>query len=289
MLFKRRQYLEIEDQPWCSEWLVNYIQSYLTYLWGVSLGSTPAATVAAKVIQRQLDAGPYLFIDPCTGAGGPIFGIEKVLNNPDHKDAYNAQFIIGDYKPYAQGMRNDRPNVTYLIEPMDATNPEKVSEALEAREKPLETGQPRQRCWVFNIAFHHFDDESARRVLTHISDNADSFIIFEFLQRDFTTLLFAVITTVIPILPFIHALGQYKSSRKPLLFFGLTLAVLAFDGFVSIIRCRTPKEIRDLFPRQKLHGKSQEWVIESGRERILPLWYLHWTIGKKDSMKMKDL
>ncbi|KAE8383526.1 hypothetical protein BDV26DRAFT_287369 [Aspergillus bertholletiae] len=263
-----------EDQRWCPDWLVNWIQTYLTALWNLRnlLVRRTAAEVAADIIDENLpNACSYTFVDPCAGAGGPIPAIEKALNA---KYGFPVKCILADLRPCVkewEAIQKKQESISFIEDPVDATKCAKVT--------------PGRECRVFNIAFHHFDDESAQKILSSAMQSGDAFIVFEFLQRDLTTFLFWCLTTVSP-LPLLHTPPQLQ--RFPWCIFapfvsGLALIPLAIDGFVSMLRTRTPEEIKDL--TGKPGCVSDEWTFKHGRSRIVGPWYLHWQLGYKPLSK----
>ncbi|KAE8390238.1 hypothetical protein BDV23DRAFT_193952 [Aspergillus alliaceus] len=263
ILFPRFHLFEIEDQDWCPSWLILFIQTYLTALWDLRIPfvRNTAAEVAASIIKESLPkASSYTFVDTCARAGGPIPAIETALN---------AKLFLADRRPCMiewKAIKKQHECISFIPEPVDATSLERITS--EGRE-----------CRIFNISFRHFDDDAAKLVLSSVMQSADSFIIFEFLQRDFTTFLFCCLTTV-SIPPFVHILLRFRRSLVHIIFtfmIWVAPAALAIDGFMSMLRTRTHTEIKDL--TWKPEHVSDEWVFKHGSPVIFGPWHLHWHMG----------
>ncbi|THC94152.1 hypothetical protein EYZ11_006360 [Aspergillus tanneri] len=248
LLFPRRQLLEIGDQPWCPPWIIAYIQSCLTSVWNLHIppfSKTSPAGVAANVILENLPAQGYP----------------------------RARLVLTDLHPNLsqwKAIAKRQENVDYVAGPLDATKCGRVASPED------------KECRMLNLCFHHFDDKAAASVLRSAVESADSFIIIEFAQRNFTSLLNILAVTV---LPFIHTIFQYWNSPLHLFFtyfVPLHSFVMGFDGLVSTIRCRTPEEIDTLLrqPGLDLHG----WEFRSGnRMMIMPFLHMYWYMGIKRS------
>ncbi|KAJ5538698.1 hypothetical protein N7494_008177 [Penicillium frequentans] len=271
ILFPRWHLFEIGDQSWCPEWMRTYIQSYLTSVWNLHVppfSKTSPAGVAANLILENLpDASSYTFVELCAGAGGPTGKIETILNTKLQAEGKRpAQFVLTDLYPCVEewtAISKRQENVSFIAEPVDATSCERIAP------------RDRKECRIFNLSFHHFDDPLASTTLRKAMESADSFIICEMAQRNFTSLL------NIPVMflyPFWHTLARYRNSPKHL-FFTYVIPLLplltAFDGLVSTIRCRTGEEIQDL-----LHHKDLDlsgWKIKNGNhilyEPVVHMYY----------------
>ncbi|KAJ9364839.1 hypothetical protein C8Q69DRAFT_486489 [Paecilomyces variotii] len=262
-LFPRFHLFEIEDQSWCPEFVVKFIQTYLTALWNFRIPAVrhTAAEAAANIILENLpDASLYTFVDPCAGAGGPIPAIEKALGT---EYRHSVQFILADIKPRVEewkAIKKEQKNISFIQDSVDAAELGKVTSGKE--------------CRIFNISFHHFNDASAKKVLHSAMQFTDAYIIFEFLQRDLTTFLFWCVTTISP-LPFVHALLQ--GSLLQMCFMFVIWVALGIDGFVSMLRTRTHEEIKNL--TRAAEGISEGWVFKHGRSRIFGPWYIHWHLA----------
>lgn len=293
ILFPRCHLFEIGDQPWCPKWLIAYIQSYLTRVWNLHIPpfskTSPAGVAADIIIDNLPDPSSFTFVDLCSGAGGPSSTIESILHaRSKAQGTHSPRFILTDLHPHLTewtAVAKRQENVDYVSESVDATKCKRVAPA------------NRKECRMFNLCFHHFDDEPAKAVLRSAVESGDSFLfvfqgachgrrgadccrIFELSQRNFTSLLNI---PVMILFPFFHTITRYWTSPLHLYFtylVPLLSFVVSFDGLVSTMRCRTPEEIRALLdqPGLDLNG----WDFKSGNRMVFwPFVNIYWYAGVK--------
>lgn len=120
--------------------------------------------------------------------------------------------------------------------------------------------QPDRRIMrLFNCSFHHFDDETAQKIIKSTLQTSDGFAIIELQDRRFFMLvmmLFNICFIWYPVIftsrlgvlhrPFWqHSYGIPNLFIYPYLWFAVIL-VLQFDGFVSCLRTREFDEFTQL-------------------------------------------
>lgn len=152
----------------------------------------------ASTLYRALsdDVTKYTYVDFCAGAGGPTPFIEKDLNSQlfsaTHEEAGanptstngltprtattrkapinkgNVKFVLTDIHPHIPDWteatkRSD--NLSYMAESVDAANaPASLN------------GNAEQKIFrLYNLAFHHFDDELGSAILKNTIETADGF------------------------------------------------------------------------------------------------------------------
>ncbi|KAI1100623.1 hypothetical protein F4804DRAFT_37353 [Jackrogersella minutella] len=293
---------EIDDQPWFPSFLRGYVQTGLTHAWTTHipfLQPCSPATLVADILRRVLGASVSrrTYIDFCAGAGGPTPFIERALNTqlgrkaataPRAAPSYAAvadpkvtsdaavDFVLTDLHPHveswkAASSKSDR--LTYVAEPVDAAN----APAALLREY---AGSGRGIFRLFNLAFHHFDDNLARAILKNTLETSEGFGIFELQERSasgfLTCLLFGFfIFLIAPLLYWWSPLRLFYVYAVPVVPF-----VLIFDGLISSLRTRTADEVEALL--RTCGADSSDWEVQSGRERFLwPCGYLNWVICTK--------
>lgn len=158
------------------------------------------AQLAARVLASQLGSRvrSYVYIDFCAGAGGPTPSIERHLNGSlssrdthhHHPKSYAdaaatgtpaaqddtssdkpVQFVLTDLHPHRDDWAvaaRESPNISYEPGSVDAAN---VPPGLVGRYK--KEGKKVMR--LFSLAFHHFDDPLARRILKNTVETSDAF------------------------------------------------------------------------------------------------------------------
>ncbi|KAI0400273.1 hypothetical protein F4802DRAFT_502680 [Xylaria palmicola] len=280
-LIPRLHLFEIDDQSWFPAFLRAYVQAGLTHLWTMRLPllqPCSPATWVADILRRELGASvpSYAYIDFCAGAGGPTPHIERALNR--QLGAGGVEFVLTDLHPNVESW--DRAarasaHLTYVPTPVDAAA---APPDLIARHRSGGKGVFR----LFNLAFHHFDDELARAILKNTVETSDGFGIFELQSRDFSAFVSCILFGVFILL--IAPLLYWWSPQ--VLFFVYVVPivpfVLVFDGLVSSLRTRTADEVEVLL-RTCGADNTLDWVVRSGSETFLwPCGHLTWIICTKN-------
>ncbi|GJP98473.1 hypothetical protein CBS63078_3493 [Aspergillus niger] len=276
-ILPRLHLFEIADQPWCPDKAIEYVQLCLTHSWNLRiplLTKTSPAAVACEVITQNLpDLSSFTLVDLCSGAGGPTTTFESLLNTQLHDlGRPPIQFLLTDLNPRIgawAALSKDQDNIAYISESVDATQCGRLAP------------RDRKECRMFNLSFHHFDDSLAVPMLRSAIESADAFIIIELAARDFSSTL---ILPLLFLIPFQYTMLRFRQS--PLhLFFTYLLPffplLMLFDGWVSMMRCRTPDELHDLVRRSNA-ADMKNWEFRSGKSAVMyPVAYVHWFMGVK--------
>lgn len=209
ILCPRFHLFEINDQPWCvlanqstsyqhrtylqSRWpqfLRTKVQDCLTLAWTFRVPfvqtQTPASLVA-RTLTRVL--GPqhvtdYVYVDFASGAGGPTPYFEQHLNrqlqNTTGKgnNGEKATFVLTDLRPHVEAWEvaaKKSENLRFVPEGVDAADA--PSDLLERVQGGVEkVGEKKKVMRLFSLAFHHFDDELAERILRNtVVENGHAF------------------------------------------------------------------------------------------------------------------
>ncbi|KAL1840896.1 hypothetical protein VTJ49DRAFT_7638 [Mycothermus thermophilus] len=320
-LIPRMQVFEILDFPWFPNFLRAYIQAALTVAWTSRVSTallTPSifqtskprpASIVATLLRTHLSPyGPlssYIFIDFCAGGGGPTPSIEQDINarpktRPAVLDQEPVRFVLTDLHPHPflwslAGAWSPRPPqfrrgraLTYVHEPVDATC---VSADLLQRILLTDGDDSKKKIFrLFNLAFHHFDDDLARRILKDTVNNSRTnhgggIGIFELQSRSL-----AGFAACCLLLPATLLLAPYYALKwgTPLTLLAFTYlvpvvpVVLVWDGWMSCLRTRTVEEVEALLRTCGADGGEEEiarWEVKSGRERFLwPVGSVNWVM-----------
>jgi len=320
---------EIDDQSWFPPSLRLSVQACLTEIWKLQaplLQPTSPASLVARTLQSVLGASNlqvYTFVDFCAGAGGPTPYIEREVNraynqtraeqaqlhrqlgqngygdasegDEDDVGGGGVDFVLTDIHPHLlaweqAAKRSD--HILYVPASVDAANAPKDLLALAGARSYGNTVRKEKNKKIFrlfNLAFHHFDDDLAISILQNTLETSDGFAIFELCGRDvgdlFTELMLAPLlwmgswywfwgqwgqlfwTYVVPVIPF----------------------VVVFDGLVSCLRTRREGEVRELIGRT---GRGVEgWRFETGTAiHTWPTGTMQYFIGiKEEGGKQKKL
>lgn len=286
------------------------MQSCLTLVWTLRVPPLQSASPASLVAQTLLRLIPphrfanYTFVDFCAGAGGPTPTIERLVNDrllassPPGSTAttpllngsstpQSAQFVLTDLHPHLPSwtaLSKRSSNLTFAPTPIDASAA--PHDLLSLTPLPSSRpNQPRKKIFrLFNLAFHHFDDPLAARILENTIETSDAFGIFELQDRSLasfiTILALGVLLMGISGVAFWGDWGQLAWTY----ILPVVPVVVVLDGFVSCLRTRTREEVERLMPAG---WREQGWKIRSGREiHTWPVGRMTWVVGVKDT---KDL
>ncbi|RDW85556.1 hypothetical protein BP5796_03881 [Coleophoma crateriformis] len=301
LICRRVHFYEINDQPWFPQYLREKVQSCLTLAWTfrapIIQKTSPAELVVTTLDHTLSDRiWQYTYVDFCAGAGGPTPYIEKELNaqlssrasdspvlapngltprspmakNVPFKDSA-VQFVLTDIHPHIPDWTEASKrseNLSFIATPVDAANAPTDITSQEGK------GIFR----LYNLAFHHFDDDLGSAILKNTLETADGFGIFELQERTVSSF----ITMCLLGLLFFLITPFYFWRSPGHLFFTYVIpiipAVLVFDGYVSSLRTRSPEEIHALM--EKCGASSNGWTIRSGHEQhTWPTGYMTWVIG----------
>lgn len=257
-------------------------QAALTITWTLPLPllqTSPPAEIVARLLLRQLGTSisQYNFVDFCAGAGGPTPFIEKCVNNDLRgKGLSPVEFILTDLHPsirHWDSVAKTSPHLSFERDPVDAA---------KAPRRLVQRTNGKKAMRLFNLAFHHFDDALARRILKDTVETSDGFAIFELQDRTlasfFTVTLLGIGTLILA--PYF----AFKWRSPAAIFFSWVVpilpAVLAFDGYVSSLRTREPDEVEALL--KSCGADTSGWELTHGSEiHLWPCGYVNWVICKK--------
>src|SRR5215471_10429200 len=116
----RRHLFEIEDLPWFPQCIRSSMQDQLTFMGNLS---TPAyKAFVAKLKNAMEGVGQRDLLDLCSGAGGPVRTILKLL----HAQGLTARARVSDLFPNIAAYRRleqESENMIHGVDyPVDATN-----------------------------------------------------------------------------------------------------------------------------------------------------------------------
>ncbi|KAI1387706.1 uncharacterized protein F4822DRAFT_407344 [Hypoxylon trugodes] len=205
-----------------------------------------------------------------------------VLDTTEDGDG-QVQFVLTDLHPHVESWAaasKQSEHLTYVNHPVDAANAPADLLQQYARKEGSKKGIFR----LFNLAFHHFDDNLARAILKNTVETSEGFGIFELQDRTPTGLLTCFIFGF-----FIFLIAPLLYWWSPVrLFFVYIIPVvpfvLVFDGLISCLRTRTADEVEALL-RTCGAPDAENWEVHSGKEQFLwPCGYLNWIVCTKRSV-----
>ena len=227
---------ELQDQPWFPTTLGDAGTAYLEALSRLGGIETFLAPPIADALDR---AGCDAIVDLCSGAGGPAVAVAELLR----AEGRQVGLTLSDRKPNQPALgAQAAAGVTVWPEPVDAA-------AVPAGLTGLRT--------LFN-AFHHFGDAQALAVLQDAVRAGAPVVIVELSERAAHSVLGSVL---IPLFVWL-AMPAVRPVRPLWLLLTYLIPILpltiAWDGFVSHLRTRSPEELEALVARLDAPGWTWE-------------------------------
>lgn len=223
---RRLHLIEWHEQPWMPEILKGLFRDLLAWI----QHATGVYANAVPVARRWLDStGAEGYLDLCSGSGGPAVTLAEALAADGRRPKVRFSDLYPQRARYAEHERQWPEHFSHEPEPFDATASGGVKAVLRAR--------------TVLSAFHHFPPDLARAVMADAAANADGLCVMEPFRRDWLHLLMipqsALLTILFPLL----GGSPLKTRLAAVLFLPVLLAIMAFDGAVSVLRCHNPDEL----------------------------------------------
>ena len=204
---------------------------------------------------------------------------------PGSEKVGQANFVLTDIAPHLLAWKaavQQSPNIRYVPEPIDAAS---ASPSLlrSVAPSPLSLSAAKLPMFrLFSLAFHHFDEPFAERILANTIDTSAGFAILELQGRNISSqvLTFLLCPLLLVISPFffwhdpVHLLFTYLLPIIPI--------VVALDGMISSLRTRTGEEVKAMLEKiLREKGRDvDEWDVVWGSEwHTWPLGEMTWVVG----------
>ncbi|OJD35877.1 uncharacterized protein BKCO1_1400025 [Diplodia corticola] len=268
-----------------------------------------AASLIVKALDELKDDGSSItVVDFCSGGGGPVPVIERLVNKKRaERNKPPIPFKMTDIKPHIDAWMTAcarSPNLSYFPQPVDATDPPPAVMSTTVGPASGVDAQHGSKARVFRLyclAFHHFPDDLARKVLESTTNTSDGFAILELQDRRLASLFLMFLDFW---LMFVVTIFWFWDDPLQLLFTYLIPVLpftLSFDGCVSSLRTRTFIELMALVDsslESALHGPQgrvarrvlqesgtaeiEGWVFKGGREmHTWPIGYMNYIVGRR--------
>ncbi|ETO26816.1 hypothetical protein RFI_10317 [Reticulomyxa filosa] len=238
----RLHFFEIHDQPWCSYWIREWVQSQLAAGWSMlnlplpkpSMADICANEILSIVRTYQVSE----IVDMCSGGGGPCAVIQRSLNQYSKNPV---SITMTDLYPNVarwQQICKQAPNLKYIEKSVDAMAMSNSNSAKSPRSPKSE-----RRLRTLFASMHHFDEKEVSNILKDVIQNEDVFIAVEPLGFKVLPQLFQ--WCLGPVLFNWALLYQSLFALKPfrwqwIVFHPLLIYVAIFDGTISWARLHQP-------------------------------------------------
>ena len=278
-------------------------QAILTAAWIYKvplLQKISPAELAAAVILRtleeieDLETSKISVIDFCSGAGGPIPTIERIVNDQRRaKRKKPIPFVMSDLYPsldaWMEVCSHSKGSLSFIPRSVDATDPPvSATSTSTATSRTAEGYRSDTRVIrLFCLSFHHFNNAMAKKVLESSMQTADAFAIIELQDRYLSS--FALMLGHLPLIFAISIFRYWRDVLMLLLVYIIPIvpAINTFDGLVSSMRTRSFREVMNLIGAQILERTKDEkqaikddWIFKSRYEmHSWPVGYMNWIVG----------
>lgn len=202
-------------------------------------------------------------VDLCSGAAQPIVSVNHEISNTKRSIPILLSDKFPNNKAFAAAEKMAGCAVTAIYEPIEATNvPPKMA--------GFRT--------IFT-AFHHFNEEEARKVIGDAMHKKQGIGIFEYTER---SLAWLAVSPFIPLFvlcctPFVQPLTWQR------VIFTYVIPViplfLFFDGMVSCLRTYSPRELKNLVRNVEAEIQSNDYTWEIGQVPTLYVLRVTYLIG----------
>lgn len=161
------------------------MQDYLTLGWTVKLPliqHVAPCALAAATLTRTLGSAlhSYVYVDFASGSGGPTPYFEKHVNEQLVMQGREpVGFVMTDISPHVEAWntackKSEARMLGYVERSVNATDAPDKDSLLKGQPGTSE-GKSKGIMRLFSLAFHHFDDELAVRVLRDAMRKDDGF------------------------------------------------------------------------------------------------------------------
>lgn len=250
---KRRSLFEFNEADWAPSWLKVLVTDYLSTLTDLTKPFTPQLPLIVRALQQSGDT--HRIVDLCSGGGGPWRHLAPQINRLAR---HQVSVVLTDKYPsaHADSLASQMSEVQCYPDSVDAMC---VSKAMSGTR-------------TFFNGFHHFEPEAAKAILSDAVDGQEPIVIMEMLQRSYRALIATLLTPLLVLV--LTPLIRPFSWRRIVLTYLLPIAplVIFWDTLVSVLRCYTPHELRQMCPRQLTH--SYDWFAHAYYYHGVPVTFL---------------
>ena len=244
-MLRRFHLFEFHDLAWFPAIFRDALTEWLSVLWD----RTEASKFLAPILLRVLnESGAVQVVDLCSGAGGPLRGIQRELD-ASSGSAPSVTFIVTDKFPNKNKMKDLQRNSEGRIKAWLTS--------VDAASVPPELSGFRT---LFN-SFHHFPPRQAAQILRDAYEARQPIGVFEIPNRKPLGIAFSFLASFIAVLLWMPGMRPKKFSWW---FFTYLVPIIpltaAWDGWVSHLRAYTAEELLQM---TREFSESYDWEMQS--------------------------
>ena len=243
---RRLHLFEWEDQPWLPHVFRDFMTDHLRFTHNEAGRQPVNSAIAARLNQVLRTAGTNQLVDLCSGAGGPLPAIARILAEDF---GINVAVLLTDLYPneaaFHQMERDSAGQFRGRYDPTPATD---VPGHLEGVR-------------TLFTALHHFRPAAVRSLLKDAVAKRATIAVFEPLERSWRFFFLLAIGSFVRGLTHTPKVGPLTRAR---FFFTylipLAPLMFAWDGAVSVLRSYTPAELKSF--ADAVTGNGYAWKVE---------------------------
>jgi hypothetical protein len=221
-MLKRIQFIELQDLAQMPSLLRDGVTDYLQFILSLFKIYDPAVSILKKLSDQTQSSQIY---DLCSGSGGPLVNLSNKLPM--------LKISLSDLYPNTaswQFIKNNNSNINYIAHSVNA----------------VEFNFDNNSIVTMFTSFHHFNDHNAQKIINNCVDTKSSICIFEFVQRDWRSLLLVLPSPIFMffLTPFV---SPFKISRIIFTYLLPLIPIITlWDITVTVLRIRKKSELLEL-------------------------------------------
>lgn len=225
--FRRRQLIELHEQPWFPEAWRHLFCTGLGRAFVMFGMSREISLALAPFVARQR---PAEVLDLCSGSGE--CSVDAWAHIPEDEARRRCTLVLSDLYPDPAAWTRLGPSTRFVDAPVDA----------------LALGDDLPRTRIMLNSLHHFTPRELSALLRSTASTADGFLAVDRSARNWREMLITVL--VVPAASALITAFALRPLRVSNLLWGLLIPVIPlvalFDGVVSNLRSYTVEELRQL-------------------------------------------
>lgn len=240
---KRMHLFEFEDLSWFPDLFRRFQTDLLEYQLRFFDIYTPIIPKIKEIIQKT---NSTQIVDLCSGSAGPLLQIYNGIRDEDNS---SISIVLTDKYPNIDAFQRikkiSNEKIDFIAESVDAT-------AVDSQISGFRT--------LFT-SFHHFQPETAKKILQDAVNKNTPIGIFEFTERNFVNVLKVILFGILLVFintPFIR---PFKWSR---IFWTYLIPIVplvyCWDSLVSHLRTYSTQELSELI--QEIDNNKYSWEID---------------------------
>jgi len=245
----RLHLFEFEDLPWFPNIIREGMVDYLRFVLGKINFYEPITSLLIRGLEKS---GQNKILDLCSGGGGAILQVHKNLSDITDECI---EITLSDKFPNVASFQHIREVSNQKIDFID--------QSIDATNVPESMGGMR----TMFTAFHHFNPDQAKKVLTSATDRGWTIAIFDGGDKNILSML-----GILVFHPIIFLLGTpfFRPFRISRLLFTYIIPLIPictiWDGLVSILRLYEPNDLRKLV--KEIDSATYHWEIGKAKHRL---------------------